>query len=101
LKFSKRARILSFNGPLSVLNWLWMVHRRTGCEKWQRQERLFSPQPGGWQMRPTYWKFIEIDTFGTKPNVSISVSQGEKWSCNIFKETTRHNGKRYESGLLW
>jgi hypothetical protein len=46
-------------------------------------------------------KFIEIDTFGTKPNVPKPVSQDEKWSCNIFKETTRHNGKRYESGLLW
>lgn len=46
-------------------------------------------------------QFIEKDTFGTKPNVVKPVSPDEKRAWIIFNETMKHNGKRYESGLLW
>ena len=44
---------------------------------------------------------IEADTFGTKPNVTKPMGEEEKRARTILKETTRHNGERYESGLLW
>ena len=46
-------------------------------------------------------QFIELDTFGTKPNVTKPISQEEKRAWGILKQTTRHIGERYESGLLW
>ncbi len=46
-------------------------------------------------------QFIENDTFGTKPNVVMPISQEEERACSIMANTTRHIGERYESGLLW
>ncbi|XP_057368282.1 uncharacterized protein LOC130689298 [Daphnia carinata] len=46
-------------------------------------------------------QFMELDTFGTKPNVAKPVGDEDKRAWKILKETTKHNGERYESGLLW
>ena len=46
-------------------------------------------------------QFIEADTFGTKPNVIKPISKEEKRAWEILNTTTRHDGVRYESGLLW
>ena len=46
-------------------------------------------------------RFIEADTFGTKPNVIKPISKEEKRAWEILNTTTRHDGVRYESGLLW
>ncbi|XP_045027948.1 uncharacterized protein LOC123471110 [Daphnia magna] len=45
--------------------------------------------------------FIEFDTFGTKPNVMKPISRDEERAWEILGDTTKHNGERYESGLLW
>lgn len=45
--------------------------------------------------------FIKIDSFGTKPDVSIPTSREEKRAWEILRQTTKHNGERYEAGLLW
>jgi hypothetical protein len=45
-------------------------------------------------------QFIEADTFGTKPNVIKPISKEEKRAWEILNTTTRHDGVRYESGLL-
>ena len=31
----------------------------------------------------------------------MPISQEEERACSIMANTTRHNGERYESGLLW
>jgi hypothetical protein len=46
-------------------------------------------------------QFIDFDSFGTKPNVAKPVSKEEERAWSILKTTTKHNGVRYESGLLW
>jgi hypothetical protein len=46
-------------------------------------------------------QFIDFDSFGTKPNVAKPVSKEEERAWGILKTTTKHNGVRYESGLLW
>ncbi|XP_057379661.1 uncharacterized protein LOC130701900 [Daphnia carinata] len=46
-------------------------------------------------------QFIEVDTFGTKPNVKSPMSQDEQRAWKILQESTKHNGERYECGLLW
>ena len=45
--------------------------------------------------------FIQADTFGTKPGVSLPMGIEERRAWSILKDTTRHIGDRYESGLLW
>ena len=45
--------------------------------------------------------FIQNDTFGTKPGVTAPMGADEKRAWKILLETTKHNGERYESGLLW
>ncbi|XP_045023791.1 uncharacterized protein LOC123468402 [Daphnia magna] len=46
-------------------------------------------------------QFVEAETFGTKPNVEKAVGREERRAWKILNDTTRHNGKRYEVGLLW
>jgi hypothetical protein len=46
-------------------------------------------------------QFIEADTFGTKPNVIKPISKEENRAWENLNTTTRHDGVRYESGLLW
>ncbi len=46
-------------------------------------------------------QFIDFDSFGTKPNFAKPVSKEEERAWSILETTTKHNGVRCESGLLW
>ena len=45
-------------------------------------------------------KFFHEESFGTKPGVQLPVGKEEKITLNVLTNTTRHDGTRYECGLL-
>ena len=46
----------------------------------------------------SFWK---IDNAGTEPKEPKNFSKDSELALDIFEKTIRHNGTRYEIGLLW
>ncbi|XP_057366956.1 uncharacterized protein LOC130687815 [Daphnia carinata] len=80
---------------LTAFSW-WPTHPSTS-----REISCFHVSSHEEEMSSMVRQFIETDTFGTKLNVVLPISQDEKRAWKIQRETTRHIGERYECGLLW